>query len=183
MRIADLRPSPGSRTPRTRVGRGHGSGLVKTSGRGQKGQKARTGGRVPAYFEGGQNRFSQRMPYVDGFKNPFRKEYAVVNLSQLVIFAAGSEVNATTLAEKGLVRGAEAKRMVKVLGMGEVDRALTVRAHKVSESARKKIEAAGGSVIIIELPAREKTKRAPGARKAGAAARPAAAPAAGQPAE
>ncbi|HEV2235292.1 MAG TPA: 50S ribosomal protein L15 [Ktedonobacterales bacterium] len=161
MRLADLRPSPGARKARTRVGRGHGSGHVKTAGRGQKGQKARTGSSVPAYFEGGQNRFSQRMPYVDGFKNPFRKEYAVINLSQLVIFAAGSEVSAATLAAKGLVRGAEAKRMVKVLGMGEVDRALTVRAHKVSESARKKIEAAGGSVEIIALPPREKTKRAP----------------------
>ena len=171
MNLSDLRSPYGARHRRKRLGRGHGSGKVKTSGRGQKGQKARTGHKsIPAYFEGGQNRFSQRMPYVDGFKNPFRKEYAVINLSQLVIFPAGSEVNAATLAEHGLVRGAEAKRMVKVLGMGEVDRALTVRAHKVSEGARKKIEAAGGSVVIIELPAREKTKRAPKARQAMAAA-------------
>src|SRR5690348_11657656 len=158
MKLSDLRSPDGARYKAKRVGRGHGSGRMKTSGRGQKGQKARTGSAIPAYFEGGQNRFSQRMPYTDGFKNPFRKEYAVINLSQLVIFAAGSEVSAATLAEKGLVRGAEAKRMVKVLGTGEVDRALTVRAHKVSESARKKIEAAGGTVTLIGLPPRPKTK-------------------------
>jgi len=170
MRLADLRPSPGSRTPRTRVGRGHGSGHVKTSGRGQKGQKARTGSHIPAYFEGGQNRFSQRMPYVDGFKNPFRKEYAVINLTQLSTFAAGSEVSAETLAAKGLVRGAEAKRMVKILAEGEVDRALTVRVHKVSESARSKSEAAGGTVTLIGLPPRAKTKRAPKEQPSAAAA-------------
>lgn len=161
MRLSDLRPAPGARTPRTRVGRGHGSGHVKTSGRGQKGQKARTGGHIPAYFEGGQNRFSQRMPYLSGFKNPFKKVFAVINLHDLASFEAGSSVNAETLAEKGLIRHAQVAGLLKILGEGELDRALHVRAHKISESARSKIEAAGGSVSVIELPVREKTKRSP----------------------
>jgi large subunit ribosomal protein L15 len=143
---------------------------VKTSGRGQKGQKARTGSRIPAYFEGGQNRFSQRMPYVDGFKNPFRTVYAVINVGQLSLFAAGSEVSAESVAEKGLTRGAETQYRLKILAEGDVDRALMVRAHKVSASARAKIEAAGGSVTLIGLPPRAKTKRAPKAAPAGAPA-------------
>jgi large subunit ribosomal protein L15 len=161
VRLSDLRPAPGSRTRRTRVGRGHGSGHVKTAGRGQKGQKARTGARIPAYFEGGQNRFSQRMPYLPGFKNPFRKQFATVHLYQFRVFEAGSDVNAETLAAKGVLRGGEAKGLIKILGDGELDRALNVRAHKFTESARSKIEAAGGTVSVIELPARAKTKRAP----------------------
>jgi large subunit ribosomal protein L15 len=151
MRLSDLRPAPGSRTPRTRVGRGHGSGHVKTSGRGQKGQKARTGSHVPAYFEGGQNRFSQRMPYLSGFKNNFRKQFATINLTQLGIFEAGSEVNAQALAERGLIRRAEADGLLKILGDGDLDRALKVTAHKFTESARSKIEAAGGSVTLIDM--------------------------------
>lgn len=161
MRISDLRPAPGSRTPRTRVGRGHGSGHVKTSGRGQKGQKARTGAHIPAYFEGGQNRFSQRMPYLSGFKNPFKKQYALVNLGRLNAFPAGSEVTTAALAEKGLIGRADAKKMLKILGMGKLNRALTVHAHKVSEKARGKIEAAGGTVALIEVRTPVKTKRAP----------------------
>jgi large subunit ribosomal protein L15 len=170
VRLSDLRPAPGARTPRTRVGRGHGSGHVKTSGRGQKGQKARTGGKVPAYFEGGQNRFSQRMPYVNGFKNPFRKEYATVNISQLAIFAADSEITAEALAVRGLLRGREATGLLKILGDGKLDRALNVTAHKFTESARAKIEAAGGKVTVIVLPTRKKTKRAPKGSQPEAAA-------------
>jgi large subunit ribosomal protein L15 len=163
MRLSDLRPAPGSRKARTRVGRGHGSGHVKTSGRGQKGQKARTGGRVPAYFEGGQNRFSQRMPYLGGFKNPFRKEYATVNVGQLRDFEAGVEVDAAALVAHGLIRPSEAKGLLKILGDGEPGRALTVHAHKFSEGARAKIEAAGGTAAVIaQLPPRPKTKRAKG---------------------
>lgn len=161
MRLSDLRPAPGARTARTRVGRGHGSGHVKTSGRGQKGQKARTGAHVPAYFEGGQNRFSQRMPYVGGFKNPFKKHYALVHLYQLGVFEAGSDVDAQSLATKGVLRPSEAKGLIKILGDGDVRRALTFRVHKVSESARQKIEAAGGTVSIIEIPRPKQTKRAP----------------------
>ena len=160
MRLSDLAPNPGARHSRRRVGRGPGSGHGKTSGRGQKGQKARTGHKnVPAYFEGGQNRFSQRMPYLGGFKNPFRKEYIVVNLRDLSIFESGAAVNRETLAEKGLIRPAAAKGMLKVLGEGALDRPLQVTAHKVSASARDRIIAAGGSVSLIELPSRPKTKR------------------------
>src|SRR5215831_12611154 len=136
MRLSDLRPAPGSRHKSKRVGRGHGSGRVKTSGRGQKGQKARTGSHIPAYFEGGQNRFSQRMPYMSGFKNPFKKQYALVNLGRLNVFPAGSEVTSEALAEKGLIHRSEAKKLLKILGMGTLHRALTIRAHKVSEKAR-----------------------------------------------
>jgi len=161
VRLTDLRPGPGARTPRKRVGRGHGSGHVKTSGRGQKGQKARTGSGIPAYFEGGQNRFSQRMPYLGGFKNPFRKEYIIVNIADLNrVFAAGETVNGETLAAKGLIRPSHSKRLIKVLGVGKVNRALTVSAHKVSEKARARIEGAGGSVALIEMRTPQKTKRA-----------------------
>jgi large subunit ribosomal protein L15 len=162
VRLSDLRPAPGARTPRTRVGRGHGSGRVKTSGRGQKGQKARTGAKIPAYFEGGQNRFSQRMPYKGGFKNPFKKQFAIVNLDQLRrAFEPGAEVNTDTLTAKGLIDRLARKEMLKILGDGELDRALRVRAHKFSASARSKIEAAGGSVEVIEVRTYPKTKRAP----------------------
>src|SRR5215469_10582575 len=116
MNLSDLRSPYGARHRRKRLGRGHGSGKVKTSGRGQKGQKARTGHKsIPAYFEGGQNRFSQRMPYLGGFKNPFKKVYTVLNLKDLTDFAAGDEVNAATLVVKGYIRPGELGRMVKIL--------------------------------------------------------------------
>jgi large subunit ribosomal protein L15 len=137
---------------------------VKTAGRGQKGQKARTGARIPAYFEGGQNRFSQRMPYKAGFKNRFKKQFAIVDLDQLRrTFEAGAEVNAEILAAKGVIDRLGRKEMLKILGDGDLDRALRVRAHKFSASARSKIEAAGGSVDVIEPPPPRdpKTKRAP----------------------
>ena len=160
MKLSDLRAPYGARRAHKRLGRGHGSGRMKTSGRGQKGQKARTGhGSIPAYFEGGQNRFSQRMPYLGGFKNPFKKVYTVVNLSDLALFEANEEVSAASLVSKGFMRPADQKQMVKVLGNGKLDRPLKVTAHKVSESARKAIEAAGGSVTLIELPERKRTKR------------------------
>lgn len=160
MRLSDLRPNPGARHKSKRVGRGHGSGRVKTSGRGQKGQKSRSGGNIPAYFEGGQNRFSQRMPYLGGFKNPFKKVYTVVNLRDLIsLYQANEEVNAKTLVAKGFIRPSDQKQMVKVLGEGKLDRALKVTANKVSESARKQIEAAGGTVTLIAPPERKQTKR------------------------
>ncbi len=158
MRLSDLRPNPGARHTHKRVGRGHGSGRVKTSGRGQKGQKARTGSSIPAYFEGGQNRFSQRMPYLGGFKNPFRKEYVVINISALEVFDAGAAVTGEALAEKGLIRAREAKGLLKILGEGELDRALNVTAHKVSAKARQRIEAAGGTVSLIAMKTTKKTK-------------------------
>ena len=162
MRLSDLRPAPGSRSPRKRVGRGPGSGHEKTSGRGQKGQKARTGASIPAYFEGGQNRFSQRMPYVGGFKNPFRKEFVTVNLDDLKVFKAGETVSGETLAAKGLIRPRKATSLLKILGDGSIDRPLTFSVHKVTASARQQIEAAGGTISLITIPGSTwpKTKRA-----------------------
>jgi len=161
VKLSDLHAPYGARKSHKRLGRGHGSGRMKTSGRGQKGQKARTGhGSIPAYFEGGQNRFSQRMPYLGGFKNPFKKVYTVVNLRDLIsLYQANEEVNAKTLVAKGFIRPSDQKQMVKVLGEGKLDRALKVTANKVSESARKQIEAAGGTVTLIAPPERKQTKR------------------------
>ena len=161
MRLSDLRPNPGARQTSKRLGRGPGSGRMKTSGRGQKGQKSRSGGGVPPYFEGGQNRFSQRMPYLGGFKNPFRTEFIEINVDALTVFAPGADVTPQALAEQGLIRARQATKLIKVLGNGKLDRALNVTAHKVSESARSKIEAAGGTVSLLELPkrARRHTKR------------------------
>lgn len=159
MRLDELRSPAGARHRRKRVGRGHGSGHVKTSGRGQKGQKARTGSSIPAHFEGGQTRFATRMPYLGGFKNPFRKEYIVVNLSDLKVFAAGEAVNTQTLASHGLIRASQTKGMLKVLGNGKLDHALSVKAHKVSASAREAIEQAGGAVTLIAMRKTPQTKR------------------------
>lgn len=159
MNLSDLRAPDGARTPRTRVGRGHGSGHVKTAGRGQKGQKARTGVNIPRGFEGGQTRFSVRMPYEGGFKNPFRKVYTVINLRDLGSFQAGEEVTGETLATHGLIRPDETRRYLKVLGEGSLDRPLKVTAHKVSESAQAQIERAGGTVTLIPMPTTPKTKR------------------------
>jgi large subunit ribosomal protein L15 len=178
MKLSDLRSPDGARYKAKRVGRGHGSGRMKTSGRGQKGQKARTGSAIPAYFEGGQNRFSQRMPYLSGFKNHFRKEYVVVNLRDLTAFKAGDEVTTAALVEKGMIRLSQASEMLKVLGEGALDRALKVTAHKVSDSARKQIEAAGGSVTLIEMRTYPKTKRSKTPRETEATNQAASAPAA-----
>jgi len=143
-----------------RVGRGHGSGKVKTSGRGQKGQKARTGNSIPAYFEGGQMRLAQRTPLQRGFSNPFRKEYAVVNVADLERWADEREVNPETLAELGYIRTTKDTKLVKILGDGELTLKLTVRAHKFSASARQKIEAVGGTIVEIPMRTTVKTKRA-----------------------
>ena len=159
MRLSELHAPDGARHRRKRVGRGHGSGHVKTSGRGQKGQKARTGSSIPAFFEGGQTRFAVRMPYLGGFKNPFRKEYIVINVRDLSVFDTGAEVNRETLVEQGLIRTSQSKDLLKILGEGTLDRPLKVTAHKVSESARAQIEKAGGSVTLIELKRPEQTKR------------------------
>ena len=139
MRLHELAPAKGSKSSRKRVGRGPGSGLGKTAGRGEKGQKSRSGYSRRPGFEGGQMPLVRRVPK-RGFNNVFRTEYAVVNLAQLAGFEG--EVTPELLAGKGLVR---AGRPLKVLGDGEVAVALTVRAHKFSKSARAKIEAAGGT--------------------------------------
>jgi large subunit ribosomal protein L15 len=162
MKLSDLRPAPGSHKAERRVGRGHGSGRGKTAGRGTKGQKARTGGTIHRAFSGGQTRLSKRLPFLRGIGNSnsaFRKDYAIVNISDLAQYEAGTEITPALLAESGLMSNRESKGLVKILGDGEIDRALTVRAHKFSESARAKIEAAGGSVEIIPTKVYEKTKR------------------------
>jgi large subunit ribosomal protein L15 len=146
MQLHDLKPSPGSRRRPRRVGRGTGSGRGKTSGRGQKGQNARSEG-FRLGFEGGQMPFAQRIPKLPGFKNPFKKVYAVINLSKLSRFADGTKVDAQTLVEAGLARaGAE----IKILGAGRMKRKLRVETHAISNSAREAIEKAGGSVTVLK---------------------------------
>ena len=145
MQLHDLKPSPGAHRRRQRIGRGTGSGRGKTSGRGQKGQNARSEG-FRLGFEGGQMPFSQRVPKLPGFKNPFKKVYAVVNLSKLSRFADGSKVDAVALLEAGLIHGGES---IKILGTGRLKRKLTVEAHAFSASAREAIEKAGGTVTVL----------------------------------
>jgi large subunit ribosomal protein L15 len=144
--LSNLRPAPGSRRPRKRLGRGIGSGTGKTSGRGHKGRGARSGGNTPPGYEGGQMPLQRRLPKF-GFTNPTRVTYEVVKLSQLDRFAAGSVVDAAALANAGLVRRG---RPVKLLANGSVSRALTVKIDKVSAAARAAVVAAGGSVEAAE---------------------------------
>jgi large subunit ribosomal protein L15 len=148
LKLDDLRPAPGSNTRKKRVGRGDGSGKGKTSGRGTKGQKARSGGNVRPGFEGGQNPIYRRMPYKRGFKNPFRVEYEIVNLAEIEERQLESPISPESLYAGRVVR--DDKRPVKVLGDGEISRPITIRAHKFSTTAREKIEAAGGVVEVIE---------------------------------
>jgi large subunit ribosomal protein L15 len=146
MKLHDLRPPAGSNRPRRRVGRGIGGKGGKTAGRGTKGQHARN--TVAPGFEGGQLPLAQRIPKLKGFKNPFRVAYAVVNLDSLETFV-GDVVSPLTLESVGLVRKGA---LVKVLGRGELHRALRVEVHALSASARSAIEAAGGQVELIPLP-------------------------------
>jgi large subunit ribosomal protein L15 len=148
MQLHDLKPAAGAHRKSRRIGRGTGSGRGKTSGRGQKGQNARSEG-FRVGFEGGQMPLSQRLPKLPGFKNPFHKTYAVVNLSKLSRFADGTTVNAVVLAEAGLARAGEE---VKILGTGNLKRKLRVEAHSFSLSAREAIEARGGSVKVLGEP-------------------------------
>ncbi len=160
MKLHELRPSPGSHHSRKRVGRGAGSGHGKTSGRGQKGQGARTSVDLPKTFEGGQTRLTMRIPKLRGFHNRWRKAFAVVNLTRLSRFPEGSEVTPEQLVEAGIIKDVGAG--IKVLGAGRLTHRLTVHAHRFSADARKKIETAGGTVAVIEVPPpiRPKTKRA-----------------------
>ena len=140
-----LRPAPGAKTAKTRVGRGRAGARGKTAGRGTKGSKAR--GTVSARFEGGQMPLHMRLPKLKGFKNPFRVEFQVVNLARLsALYPEGGTVNIDDLVDKGAVR---AGRPVKILGTGEVSAALQVSAHAFSTSAREKITAAGGSATEL----------------------------------
>lgn len=144
--LSNLKPPRGSRHRKVRVGRGIGSKLGKTSGAGNKGQKSRKGYSQRPGFEGGQMPLHRRIPK-RGFHNPFGKEYAVVNLECLNIFAAGDVVTPDSLRERGLSRSAS--RPVKILGDGELNTSLTVRAHAFSKSAEEKIARAGGKIERI----------------------------------
>ncbi|ASA97317.1 MULTISPECIES: 50S ribosomal protein L15 [Anoxybacillus] len=146
MKLHELQPAPGSRKERNRVGRGIGSGNGKTSGRGHKGQNARSGGGVRIGFEGGQTPLFRRLPK-RGFTNIHRKEYAIVNLEALNRFENGTEVTPELLLETGVV--SKLKAGIKVLGNGELTKKLTVKAHKFSASAKEAIEAAGGKTEVI----------------------------------
>jgi large subunit ribosomal protein L15 len=143
----DLRPPKGARKSRKRVGRGDGSGRGSYSGRGLKGQNSRSGGGVRPGFEGGQQPLITRLDKLPGFTNIFRTEFSVINVDRLAAFPANSEVTPQTLVENGAVR--DLRKPVKILGRGEIERPLVVEAHRFSDSARRKIEAAGGSVREI----------------------------------
>lgn len=147
MKVHDLKPPPGSKKARRRVGRGIGGKGGKTAGRGMKGSGAR--GNVPVRFEGGQTPLHRRTPKAKGFRNPFRVEYVVVNLDTLDGLDVGTDIDPGVLRAHGLV----AKRgLVKILGRGELTKALTVRAHAFSQGAIRAIEASGGRVETIPAP-------------------------------
>ena len=149
MKLNDLRPDPGSKKKRKRVGRGTGSGYGKTAGRGTKGQNARSGGGKPPYFEGGQLPLVRRLPVKRGFNNPNKITYQPVNIRDLDAFEEGTEVNPVALAIVGLLKKPDAP--VVILGDGDLDVALTVKAHRFSRSAREKIESAGGTAEVLPL--------------------------------
>ncbi|MCI8272097.1 MAG: 50S ribosomal protein L15 [Erysipelotrichaceae bacterium] len=146
MKLHEMQYTEGARSNAKRVGRGHGSGNGKTAGKGQKGQKVRSGGGVRLGFEGGQTPLARRLPK-RGFTNFNRKEYAIVNVESLNRFDAGTEVTPELLVESGLVR----KELdgIKILGQGELEKSLTVKANKFSKSAVTVIEQAGGKAEVI----------------------------------
>lgn len=147
MKLHELQPAKGSTTAPRRVGRGTGSGLGKTSGKGHKGQKARSGGGTRPGFEGGQMPLTRRLPK-RGFTNIFAKEYSVINISDLERLDDGTAVTAELLKEKRIIRKIE-KDGVKILGRGELTKKLDVKVAKISETAKARIEALGGTVEVI----------------------------------
>lgn len=157
MKLHDLKPAPGAHRERKRVGRGHGSGKVKTAGKGMMGQKARSGPGPYRTFEGGQNRMVRRMPYLRGFKNRWRIEYQVLNVSDLNELPAGQELTLEDLIASGAV---EKHQPLKILGEGDLSIKLTVHAHKFSASARAKIEAAGGAAVEVPWEAEVRSRSA-----------------------
>ncbi len=150
MKLHDLHPAPGSRKPPRRVGRGHGSGRGKTAGRGTKGQKSRSGGNIPAWFEGGQTPLHVRTPKLHGFKNRFRVAYAPVNLAKLSGVEKGTLVTPDVLAHDGVV--SDTKLPIKILGVGDAPKGVTIHAHAFSRSALDKLEAAGSTVQRLSWP-------------------------------
>jgi large subunit ribosomal protein L15 len=186
VKLHDLKPAPGSRKARTRVGRGIAAGKGKTAGRGTKGQKSRAGASIPAWFEGGQTPIHVRVPKLRGFKRRFKVHYQVVNVGRIAEYAAagrfGAEskepltVNAEVLASAGLI--GTLREPVKILGQGDVDRKLFIAADAFTASARRKIEDAGGFVQLLAPVADESADTEEGADDeappaAGAEARPA----------
>lgn len=150
MKLHDLRPAEGSTKKRKRVGRGTGSGKGKTSTRGTKGQNARSGGGVSAVFEGGQLKLVKRLPKLRGFNNRFKISYSPINLDTMDrVFDNGATIDPVALSSVGLL-GKESDAVV-VLGRGEITKSVHVKAHRISETARQKIEAVGGSVEILPL--------------------------------
>ena len=149
MKLHELQPSPGAHRDRERSGRGISAGRGKTAGRGQKGQNSRSGGGPRPYFEGGQLPLVRRLPTLGGFTNIWRIEFIPVNIERLNVFAAGAEVTPEALVAAGLIKSTASP--VKILGDGLLDRALTIKAHRFSASAREKILAAGGSVEELSL--------------------------------
>ncbi len=150
MKLHDLHPAPGAHKPPRRVGRGHGSGRGKTAGRGTKGQKARAGGGIPAWFEGGQTPLHVRTPKLHGFKNRFRVEYAPVNLAKIAHADKGTLITPDALVHDGLLR--DTKLPLKILGSGDAPKGVTVHAHAFSRMAREKLEAAGSTAQRISWP-------------------------------
>jgi len=146
MRLNDLRPNPGARTAPKRLGRGIGSGLGKTSGKGHKGQNARSGGGVRPGFEGGQLPLQRRLPK-RGFTNPDKKQFTLLNLERLQEVPEGTVVSPEYLLREGILRRIEGE--IKVLGRGELTKQLTVQAHAFSQAAREKIEALGGKAEVL----------------------------------
>ena len=150
MKLHDLHPAPGSRKPSRRVGRGHGSGRGKTAGRGTKGQKARAGGGIPAWFEGGQTPLHVRTPKLHGFRNRGRVAYAPLNLAKLAGLEKGTLVTPDVLAHDGLIR--DTKLPVKILGNGDSPKGITIHAHAFSKAALDKLAAAGCTVQRLGWP-------------------------------
>jgi large subunit ribosomal protein L15 len=147
MKTHDLKPQRGSRHSTRRVGRGTAAGQGKTAGKGTKGQLARSGPGLPAWFEGGQMPLHMRLPKLRGFKNRLRVEFVALNVGQLKTYAVNGKVSPDTLATKGLIQPLS---KVKLLANGEITTKLEVHAHRVSDAARKKIESAGGTVVLID---------------------------------
>ena len=152
--LHNLRPDPGARRDRRRVGRGEGSGVGKTSGRGHKGSKQRSGGQISSPYEGGQMPLHMRLPKLRGPNaktamaiGPFRTYMTPVNLSRLAVYAAGEVVSPDTLLEKGIIKKVDER--VKILATGELTLPLTIKAHGFSAAAKAKIEAVGGTVEVL----------------------------------
>ncbi len=151
MQLHDLKPNPGAKKDRKRVGRGTGSGSGKTAGRGTKGQNSRSGGGVRPYHMGGNLPFFRKLPFLrgEGFTPVNRVRYAEINLERLVDFDADVEITPESLLAAGIIRDLD--KPVKILGRGEIKKALKIKVHKVTEGARQKIEKAGGSVETLAL--------------------------------